>query len=141
MLEACDPGYYRAPVDWPQPNPGVWVRHFDGFTIRVPHLSGLVGDWWLSPTFEIRDNDLPVALVSATLFTPSGTYPGTINHLYGTVPKGGGYLLPSWWFDREHRLPEVIGDRSYIVLEFLVGPRSVSVRVDYDRSSARWGWA
>jgi hypothetical protein len=140
LLAACDPGYYRAPVDWPQPSPGVWVRHFEGFTLRVPRLSGLAGESYLLPTFEIRDNDLPVALLSATLSTPNGTYAGTINHLYATVPKGGGYVMPSWRFSREHRIPEMIGDRAYIVLEFLVGSRSVIVRVEYDRSGARWGW-
>ena len=65
----CDPGYRFRPVNWIEQPERQWSRDFDGFSLRTHYLGGLVGEWWLAPTFEVFGNSERVSLTAASLHT------------------------------------------------------------------------
>ena len=133
----CDPGYRLRPVAWmEQPGAGHrWSRDFDGFSLRTRSLGGLVGEWWLHPTFEVLGNSERVTLKGASLRTAKDRYPGVVDPLTASVAPGGGPLGVHWDFGRDHPAPEVLGDRAEIALDIDVGSRLYTVRIEYERTS------
>jgi hypothetical protein len=126
-----DPGYWRDPVGWVRTSDEHWSSEQGDFTLRTRSLVGLVGEWRLAPTFQVRDNAAAVTLVRAVLRTARGSYTGTIRS--PSAPAGGGTLTASWDFDEAHPVPKVLGDRPEITLELLVGERPQVVEIAYER--------
>jgi hypothetical protein len=112
-----------------------WEHRFEGFSLRTESLSGLIGDWWLHPRFEVFGNERPVTVRAAALVTETGEYPGKIDERVMHVPPMGGAFLVSWHFDAQHRAPEILGKHASIVLELLVGSQPQRVRVEYERAN------
>jgi hypothetical protein len=131
---ACDPGFRFSPVGWMPAPPRHWERQFEGFSVRTESLGGLTGEWWLSPRFQVFANEQRVTVRSAMLHTETGDYLGVIDERVMHLPPGGGAFLVSWQFDKQHRAPEVLGKHATIVLEFLVGSKSQTVHVIYQRA-------
>ena len=110
-------------------------RDFDGFSLRTRSLQGLVGEWWLHPTFEVFGNAERVTLTAAVLQTARGQYPGVIDSRTASVASGGGTLGIHGDFGRDNPIPEVLGQRGEIILDIVVGSRLQSVRIEYERTS------
>jgi len=131
----CDPGYRFRPVKWIEQPERQWSRDFDGFSLRTHYLGGLVGEWWLGPTFEVFGNSEPVSLTDASLYTDRGRYSGVIDSRTASVAPGGGRLGVHWDFGRGNPAPDVLGQRAEIILGLLVGSRPQKVRIEYERAS------
>jgi len=131
----CDPGYRFRPVKWIEQPERQWSRDFDGFSLRTDYLGGLVGEWWLAPTFEVFGNSERVSLTAASLHTDRGRYPGVIDSRTASVASGGGRLGVQWDFGRGNLAPKVLGERAEIILDLLVGSRLQKVRIEYERAS------
>jgi hypothetical protein len=131
----CDPGYRLKPVAWTQ-QPGSgnqWSRDFDGFSLRTRSLGGLVGEWWLYPTFEVLGNSERVTLKGASLQTAKDRYLGAVDPSTASAAPGGGVLSVHWDFGRDHPAPEILGERAEIVLDIDAGSRPYTVRIEYER--------
>jgi hypothetical protein len=131
----CDPGYRFRPVKWIEQPERQWSRDFDGFSLRTHYLGGLVGEWWLAPTFEVVGNSERVSLTAASLHTDRGRYPGVIDSRKASVASGGGRLRVHWDFGRGNPAPEVLGERAQIILDLIVGSRPQKVGIEYERTS------
>ena len=131
----CDPGYRFRPVKWTEQPQRQWSRDFDGFSLRTHYLGGLVGEWWLAPTFEVFGNSERVSLTAASLHTDRGRYPGVIDSRTASVASGGGRLGVHWDFGRGNPAPEVLGKRAEIILDLIVGSRPEKVGIEYERTS------
>jgi hypothetical protein len=129
---ACDPGYRLQPVGW-LPQGYEWSRDFDGLSLRTKSLGGLIGEWWVQPSFDVYGNAESVTLKSATLHTAQGNYSGEVISRSPSVPPGGGMLAVRWEFDPKHRAPDILGQRAEIVLEIDVGSTPRTVRIQYER--------
>ena len=77
----CDPGYRLRPVAWTEQPDHRWSHDFEGFSLQTGFLGGLVGEWWLHPTFEVFGNSERVTLKGASLQTAKGRYPGVVDRV------------------------------------------------------------
>ena len=131
LATACDPGYRLRPVAWTeQPGPR-WTNDFGEFSLRMRPVGGLVGESWLSPTFEVFANVESVTLKGATLQTAKGSFLGTVDSRNSVAPPGGGTLSVQWDFGGTHLAPQILDQRAYITLDVNVGSRPQTVRIEF----------
>ena len=132
-IAGCDAAYRYTPITWAEQRQHRWSRDFDGFSLRIATLQGLVGEWWLYPTIEVFGNSESVTVQAVFLQTASGLHPGVIDSRATNIPRGGGVFVVRWDFGKDHPTPKVLGDRATIVLDIILGSQQQVVRIEYNR--------
>ncbi|HEX4965585.1 MAG TPA: hypothetical protein VF173_32545 [Thermoanaerobaculia bacterium] len=137
LLGGCDPGFDYRPVDWPATSERlVWEKVFDGFSIKISHLSGLLGGLSITPEFEVTNlAALPLVLESAELRsgtrTFAGVLPGKGEAQWRTIEPGASRQIIVLW-RLEKSVPQVLGKHPSVKLIFQVGDQRVPVEISYE---------
>ncbi len=136
LLLSCDRGFEYRPVNWQATSEGLgWEKDFGSFSVRVSHLTGLLGFHSVSPEFEITNSAAaPLVLERAELRSDTRTFagilPGQAAERWRIVAPGTTRNITVFWeFDKP--APEALGKQPSLILLLRVGGQRFPVEITY----------